>query len=85
MEEDKKSEPRTEGFLCPAEEVKGGAYREEDPIIARHDPPPGRGMLPDMLSAKPFKPEVRVQDKPQEILQNPKENKEGESARFQAP
>jgi hypothetical protein len=60
--------------LVQAKSVQNHGQWGKDPIIARHKPPPGRGVPPDVLGAKAFEAERGVENEPEEVLENPEED-----------
>jgi len=67
------------------QDVQHDADGNEDPIVARHNPPPGWGVPPDVIPSKPFETERRVKDEPEEIFKNPEQDEERNDARLGAP
>src|ERR1700733_8928155 len=65
--------------------VNRAPEQQEDPVISRHDPPPGRAVPPDMLLAKPADAEGGVQHEPQKILDDEKYDDRPDDLEFSRP
>lgn len=61
---------------------EGKRNGQENPVVARHEPPPRLCVPPDVFTPKTFQAEARIEDEPQEVLENPEQHQEADDAKF---
>lgn len=75
---------RERDVRCDGQQQKQAAKTDQKPIIERQTEEPA-AVPPDFLRSEPLPAEVRVQDEPQEILNNPEDVVGADDAELVAP